>query len=253
MDRGGSGNQGWVLWPGWETRRWETAGDGLWHCSAFTRVCTGNGGGGPGDIAGHGRVLLLSMDMQQPLQCSWLCWICWITGIYCTGIGLDRSLGTGTRSLPCPIPGSRSGPGHGQRARTAAGMERAGSGRALTVPFPWQSRHDPPQQELLRTMEGMGASAGLVTPPEPHEPLCMGLQCLPGASAPRSPLTPSILPRSWCGMRISSRARSTSSPPTATAPRSTASAPSAPARSRAGREWGLGGTDPVIWWRGVGG
>ncbi|XP_061225176.1 beta-crystallin A4 isoform X2 [Neopsephotus bourkii] len=102
-------------------------------------------------------------------------------------------------------------------------------------------------------MEGTGASAGLVTPPEPQEPLCMGLQCLPGASAPRSPLTPSILPRSWCGMRISSRARSTSSPLTATAPWSTASAPSAPARSRAGREWGLGGTDPMVWWRGVGG
>lgn len=59
---------------------------------------------------------------------------------------------------------------------------------------------------------------------------------------PQSPLTPSIPPRSRCGMSLSSRARSTSSPPTATAPWSTASAPSAPARSRAGREWGSRGT-----------
>uniref|UniRef100_A0A8U7MZ29 Beta-crystallin A4 n=1 Tax=Corvus moneduloides TaxID=1196302 RepID=A0A8U7MZ29_CORMO len=43
-------------------------------------------------------------------------------------------------------------------------------------------------------------------------------------------------------MSLSSRERSTSSPPTATAPWSMASAPSAPARSRAGREWGSRGT-----------
>lgn len=65
-----------------------------------------------------------------------------------------------------------------------------------------------------------------------------------GLGTPQSPLTPSLPPRSWCGMSLSSRARSTSSPPTATAPRSTASAPCAPARSRAGREWGSRGTAP---------
>lgn len=72
-------------------------------------------------------------------------------------------------------------------------------------------------------------------------PMARGCRVCWGPLHLQSALTCSILPRSWCGMRLSSRARSTSSPPTATAPRSTASAPSAPARSRAGREWGSQG------------
>lgn len=85
--------------------------------------------------------------------------------------------------------------------------------------------------------------------PSPVNARTWGCSVCSGPLHPRSPLTRSVLPRWWCGTRLSSRARSTNSPPTATAPRSMASAPSAPARSRAGREWGVMGVcHPTVLW-----
>lgn len=86
-------------------------------------------------------------------------------------------------------------PGCSGEARLAGASEAAALGQALTVPFPvpWQSHHDPPREEILWSLEGMGAWGGPVTQPEPRERPDMGVQCLLGASAltkPPDPLRP---------------------------------------------------------------